>query len=142
MSGAVAAVPMWRLIAEDGLAKGWLQKGEKFTVPPGVVLKDVEYYTGLLSGQGNRTQKEAFVAGTEPDRQYNNRWSTITTLPWYQQRAFYIPKQGERMSNGQPAPGGSPEGAAPPAPGTVAPPTGEVGGEGDAGQVPPPPPGR
>ncbi len=141
MSGAVAAVPMWRLIAEDGLAKGWLQKGERFAVPPGVVLKDVEYYTGLLSGDGTRTQKEAFVAGTEPDRQYNNRWSTITTLPWYQQRAFYVPKQGERMSNGEPAEGGSPERVAPPVTGTVAPPTGDLGGEGDAGQVPTPPPG-
>jgi penicillin-binding protein 1A len=142
MSGAVAAVPMWKQIAESGLATGWLAKGGRFTVPPGVVLKDVEYYTGLLSDAGSyRTQKEAFVAGTEPDRQYNNRWSTITTLPWYQQRAFYIPKQGERMSNGAPAPGGSPEGAAPPAPGTVPPPAGEAGGEGDAGQTPPPPPG-
>jgi penicillin-binding protein 1A len=97
MSGAVAAVPMWRLIAEDGLAKGWLQKGARFSAPPGVVWKDVEYYTGLLSGSGARSQKEAFVAGTEPDRQYSNRWSTITTLPWYQQRAFYIPKEGEKM---------------------------------------------
>ncbi len=140
MSGAVAAVPMWRQIAADGLATGWLAKGEKFTVPPGVVLKDVEYYTGLLSDAGSyRTQKEAFVAGTEPDRQYNNRWSTITTLPWYQQRAFYIPKQGERMSNGVSAPGGTPPGAAPPAANTVPPPTGDVGGEGDAGQAPPPP---
>src|SRR6202035_4261128 len=104
MSGAVAALPMWRTIAEDGLANGWLQKGERFTAPPGVVMKDVEYYTGLLPGSGSfRTQQEAFVAGTEPDRQYNNRWSTITSLPWYQQRAFYIPKQGEAMPNGSPA---------------------------------------
>jgi len=97
MSGAVAALPMWRKIAEDGLATGWLQKGETFTVPPGVVLKDIEYYSGLLSGGGGRTVKEAFVAGTEPNRQVTSQWSTITTLPWYQQRAFYIPKQGEKM---------------------------------------------
>jgi penicillin-binding protein 1A len=142
MSGAVAAVPMWRQIAEDGLATGWLTKGARFTVPPGVELRDVEYYTGLLSGEGStRTQKEAFVAGTEPDRKYNNRWSTITTLPWYQQRAFYIPKQGERMSNGDLAPGGSPEGATEPAPTTVPKPgEGDTVGEGDAGQAPPPPP--
>ncbi|HXO21227.1 MAG TPA: transglycosylase domain-containing protein, partial [Thermoanaerobaculia bacterium] len=128
MSGAVAALPMWRTIAEDGLANGWLQKGERFTAPPGVVMKDVEYYTGLLPGSGSfRTQQEAFVAGTEPDRQYNNRWSTITSLPWYQQRAFYIPKQGEAMPNGSPA--------APPSPN--APEAGE--GEGDAGAQSPPP---
>jgi hypothetical protein len=66
-------------------------------VPPGVVLKDIEYYSGLLSDSGGRTLKEAFVAGTEPNRRVTSQWSTITTLPWYQQRAFYIPKQGEKM---------------------------------------------
>jgi penicillin-binding protein 1A len=109
MSGAVAALPMWRTIAEDGLASGWLQKGETFPVPPGVIQRDVEYYSGLLA-QGGRTVKEAFVAGTEPNREYSSQWSTITSLPWYQQKAFYIPKEGENMPGktgaapGQPAP--------------------------------------
>jgi penicillin-binding protein 1A len=107
MSGAVAALPMWRSIAEDGLATGWLQKGEAFTVPPGVVFKDIEYYSGLLSGGGGRTIKEAFVAGTEPNREVSSQWSTITTLPWYQQRAFYIPKRGEKMP-GQPGQAAAP----------------------------------
>lgn len=98
MSGAVAALPMWHAIVEDGLKDGWLQKGETFKVPPGVVFRDVEYFTGLLPGPGSyRTVKEAFVAGTEPAREYSARWSTITTLPWYQQRPFYIPKEGEKM---------------------------------------------
>jgi penicillin-binding protein 1A len=99
MSGAVAALPMWRAIVEGGLAGGWIQKGETFAVPPNVEFRDVEYYTGLLGGPGsaNRVVKEAFVAGTEPAREYNARWSTITTLPWYQQRPFYIPKEGEKM---------------------------------------------
>jgi penicillin-binding protein 1A len=104
MSGAVAALPMWRKIAEAGLADGWLQKGETFQVPPGVVLRDVEYYSGLLGGEGSgRSLKEAFVAGTEPNRKYNPQWSTIASLPWYQQKAFYIPKEGESMpgKNGQ-----------------------------------------
>ena len=115
MSGAVAALPMWRKIAEAGLADGWLQKGETFQVPPGVVLRDVEYYSGLLGGEGSgRSLKEAFVAGTEPNRQYNPQWSTITSLPWYQQKAFYIPKEGESMpgKNGQ---GAGPQ--PPPSPG-------------------------
>jgi penicillin-binding protein 1A len=111
MSGAVAALPIWKAIAEDGLANGWLTKGETFTPPPGVEVKDVEYYTGLLPGQGSyRTVKEAFVAGTEPNRRYNTRWSTITSLPWYQQKAFYIPKEGEAMTDGAKA-GPPPEGA-------------------------------
>ncbi len=96
MSGAVAALPMWRTIAEEGLATGWLQKGETFQPPPGVILRDVEYYSGLLAA-GGRTVKEAFVAGTEPNREYSSQWSTITSLPWYQQKAFYIPKEGENM---------------------------------------------
>jgi penicillin-binding protein 1A len=124
MSGAVAALPMWIAIAQDGLDTGWLQKDEKFAVPTGVVERDVEFYTGLLAGGGSRAVKEAFVAGTEPNRQYTNRWSTITSLPWYQQRAFYIPKEGEAM------PGKA--GAAP------APPSAEGGEAGAGGEAPGP----
>jgi penicillin-binding protein 1A len=102
MSGAVAALPIWKRIAEEGLSEGWLKKGEKFTVPPGVILRNIEYYSGLLSSGGGRVVQEAFVAGTEPAREYNNQWSTITSLPWYQQKAFYIPKEGESMPGKQP----------------------------------------
>jgi len=107
MSGAIAALPMWRSIIDDGLKDGWLQKGETFPVPPGVMFHDVEYYTGLLPGPGSfKVVKEAFVAGTEPAREYGPQWSTITTLPWYQQRPFYIPKEGEKMpqKGGPPTP--------------------------------------
>ncbi|MES1242448.1 MAG: PBP1A family penicillin-binding protein [Acidobacteriota bacterium] len=113
MSGAMAALPIWKKIAEDGLAEGWMKKGETFQVPPGVLLRNVEYYSGLLSSGGGRIIQEAFVAGTEPAREYSNQWSTITSLPWYQQKAFYIPKEGETM------PGKKPEGA--PVPNTEAP---------------------
>jgi penicillin-binding protein 1A len=104
MSGAVAALPIWKRIAEEGLSEGWMKKGETFPVPPGVILRNVEYYSGLLSSSG-RVVQEAFVAGTEPAREYSNQWSTITSLPWYQQKAFYIPKEGESM------PGKKPEGS-------------------------------
>jgi hypothetical protein len=103
---------MWRTIAERGLADGWLQKDETFQAPPGVIFKDIEYYSGLLGGQGTRTLKEAFVAGTEPNRQYNPQWSTIASLPWYQQKAFYIPKEREAMPSKE---GKGPQ--APPSPG-------------------------
>lgn len=118
MSGAVAALPMWKIIAEDGLETGWLQKGETFAVPPGVSERNVEYYSGLLSGSGGRTIKEVFVSGTEPNREHNPQWNTITNLPWYQQKAFYIPKEGEAMpgkAGDQPAPG-TPPGAEDPGP--------------------------
>lgn len=123
MSGAIAALPMWRSIVEEGLKEGWIQKGETFAVPPGVVFRDVDYYSGLLAGQGSpKVVKEAFVAGTEPAREYNARWSTITTLPWYQQRPFYIPKEGEKM----PQKGGPPQPGAP-----AVPPNAPPGGEGN-----------
>jgi penicillin-binding protein 1A len=109
MSGAEAALPIWRTIAEEGLKDGWLKKGEEFPVPSGVLVKNVEYYSGLLASGGGRNFQEAFVAGTEPAREYTSQWSTITSLPWYQQKAFYIPKEGENM------PGKKPEPEAPPA---------------------------
>jgi penicillin-binding protein 1A len=104
MSGAVAALPIWRTIAEEGLKAGWLKKGEEFPVPPGVLVKNVEYYSGLLASSGGRNFQEAFVAGTEPAREYSSQWSTITSLPWYQQKAFYIPKEGENMPGKKPEP--------------------------------------
>ncbi|HEX3127980.1 MAG TPA: PBP1A family penicillin-binding protein [Thermoanaerobaculia bacterium] len=127
MSGAVAALPIWKRIAEEGLKEGWMKKGEKFQVPPGVLLRNVEYYSGLLSSSGGRIIQEAFVAGTEPAREYNNQWSTITSLPWYQQKAFYIPKEGETMPGKKPegAPGSNVEAPAPqesPAPEEAPPP--------------------
>ncbi len=144
MSGAVAALPMWKLIAEDGLEKGWLQKGETFPVPPGVSERSVEYYSGLLSAQGGRTIKEVFVSGTEPNREHSPQWNTITNLPWYQQKAFYIPKEGEAMPakpGEEPAPGtpGATEDPGPQdAPPTEPPAPGE-GEEVGAEATPPPP---
>ncbi|HKH44015.1 MAG TPA: PBP1A family penicillin-binding protein [Thermoanaerobaculia bacterium] len=126
MSGAVAALPIWRTIAEDGLETGWMTKGETFKVPLGVTVKDIDYQSGLLAS-GGRVIKEAFVAGTEPARESSSSWSTITSLPWYQQKAFYIPKEGEKMpgkSGGAqsvtPPPQG--EGEAPPQPEGQSPP--------------------
>ena len=89
-----------------------------------MLLKDVEYYSGLLSDKGSRGVKEAFVAGTEPNKQYSSQWSTIASLPWYQQKAFYIPKEGENMpSKTTDAQPGQPE--PPPTPGPADTPTTE-----------------
>jgi penicillin-binding protein 1A len=136
MSGAVAALPMWRILADDGLATGWLQKGETFQVPPGVILRDVEYYSGLLA-QGGRVVKEAFVAGTEPNREYSSQWSTITSLPWYQQKAFYIPKEGENMPAKK---GAAQQPEPPPTPGPQDAPAEEPPPPGEESPPPPPPP--
>ncbi len=101
MTGAAAALPPWKELAERGLAEGWIAKGERFAMPPGVTMLAIERYTGLLPPPGGgsylRLQQEAFVAGTEPSRPWDGSTATARALPWYQQRAFYLPKEGERM---------------------------------------------
>ena len=101
MSGTVAGLPPWKEMAERGLAEGWIAKGERFVMPPGVTLAPVEYYTGLAAPAGSaaylRVIDEAFVSGTEPTRTWDPFWSQVRSLPWYQQAAFYLPKEGEKM---------------------------------------------
>ncbi len=115
MSGATAALPMWMTIVEQGLEDGWLQKDEKFPVPPGVSVQKVEYLTGLRSGESaGQTVDEAFVNGTEPIKEYDPKWGTVMTLPWFQQKSFYVPKEGEQ---------------------TAEPPNAQEGGGGEEGDV-------
>lgn len=98
MTGAEAALPMWVDVVSRGLEAGWIARGESFAVPPGVTSQTIEYYTGLLPGPGvERTIEEAFVAGTQPTRGWEPRWAGILQLPYFQQRNFYVPKEGERM---------------------------------------------
>ena len=98
MTGAEAALPIWRLIVERGLADGWLHSGEQFSRPPGVVMQSVEYWTGLLPGPGaEKLIDEAFLPGTVPTRSYQPRWQAILALPWAQQRPFYQPRTRESM---------------------------------------------
>ncbi len=98
MTGAEAALPIWRAIAESGLSEGWLTQGETFAVPPGVELREVEQSTGLLAAPGAaRVLQEAFVAGTAPTGTWQPKWERILSLPWAQQLAFYTPRRGEKM---------------------------------------------
>ncbi len=98
MTGAAAALPIWRSMIVDGLSEGWLDPGERFLAPPGVTLQPVEYYSGLLPGPGaERIIEETFVEGTQPALQFEPRWARILALEWYQQRPYYLPKAGERM---------------------------------------------
>ncbi len=98
MTGAEAALPMWRRIVEAGLDEGWISKGEKFVAPPGVSFVTVEKHTGLVATPAaEETLVEAFLRGTEPEKTYEARWRSIMELPWYQQRPFYTPRDRERM---------------------------------------------
>lgn len=101
MTGATAALPIWRELVAAGLEDGWIHPAEEFSPPPGIVFQEIEYATGMLAGLGaERTIREAFVAGTEPAQPFNPRWRRIMALPWYQQEAHYVPKAGERMPDG------------------------------------------
>ncbi|HVS16889.1 MAG TPA: PBP1A family penicillin-binding protein [Thermoanaerobaculia bacterium] len=99
MTGAVAAIPIWKRLAEQGLAAGWLADSGDFVPPPGIVFRRVDYATGLLATAASQeTLDEAFLLGTEPVLEYTPHWARVLELPWYQQRAFYgKPKDGENM---------------------------------------------
>lgn len=98
MTGAAAALPIWRSVVEAGLEQGWIEREQRFPRPPSVVDLPVEYFTGLLPGPGAVSViDETFVAGTEPTRVYEPEWQSVMQLPWYQQRPFYLAKAGERM---------------------------------------------
>lgn len=98
MTGARAALPIWTLVINSGLQDGWITKGGHFSIPPGITMQPIEYYTGLLPGPGAQTIiDESFLAGTQPTQVYDPKWAQILALPWYQQLPFYIPKEGERM---------------------------------------------
>ena len=98
MTGAEAALPIWREVIEAGLQAGWLESGEEFNVPPDIAQVPVEYLTGLAAAPGAESViDESFVRGTEPARQYEPHWARVVALPWYQQRVFYLAKAGENM---------------------------------------------
>ena len=98
MTGASAALPIWRQLVENGLEDGWINPADEFIAPPGIVSQPVEYETGLLAAPGaTRVIDEAFVSGTEPALPFDRHWDRIMSLPWYQQQAYYLPKAGERM---------------------------------------------
>ena len=99
MTGAAAALPIWRSMIELGLEAGWLDPNETFEPPPGISTRRVEYRTGLLPGRAaSQIIEETFIAGTEPGQVYDAALDRVLDLPWYQQRPFYgVPKAGERM---------------------------------------------
>ena len=99
MTGAVAALPIWRAMIERGVEDGWIDKEARFERPPGVTMRAVEYYTGLLATDSSpKVIEEAFIDGTEPATSWDPSWDAVVDLPWFQQRPFYgTPKEGENM---------------------------------------------
>ncbi|HLF55909.1 MAG TPA: PBP1A family penicillin-binding protein [Thermoanaerobaculia bacterium] len=98
MTGATAALPIWRSVAEAGIRDGWISKEETFSPPSGVELRAIEPHSGLAARPGApRVFEESFLAGTAPARAWEPRWQNVLALPWTQQLAFYTPRAGERM---------------------------------------------
>ena len=98
MTGAKAALPIWSDLVEKGLEQGWLSEGETFERPPGIETAWIDAGSGLLWGPGaDKRIEEVFVEGTRPERQFDQDWKRIMSLPWFQQEPFYLPKEGERM---------------------------------------------
>jgi penicillin-binding protein 1B len=64
LTGARAALPIWTTLMKDVLV---FYEERPFSVPQGVVFRDVDRYSGLLASWScSDTIREAFVAGTEP----------------------------------------------------------------------------
>lgn len=98
MTGAVAALPIWQAVVEQGLADGWLREGEEFEPPAGISATEVDAKSGLLwAGAGEKKVLEYFVAGTEPKKSLDGEAARVMSLPWYLQEGHYLPKEGELM---------------------------------------------
>jgi penicillin-binding protein 1A len=111
MDGSRVALPIWIRILEKMKERGRVDPKEDFEAPPNVVFTAVDYATGLKAIPGSpRPILEAFVSGSQPTEEWNERWEEITRLPWSLQKSFYQPKKGEMEET---APAGLP---APPSP--------------------------
>jgi penicillin-binding protein 1A len=90
-SGAVAALPAWieffkRIIDDEekrAAAEGREAYFEDFEIPPNIVFVEVDRKTGLLATPACMWPiREAFLAGTEPDR-YCSRQDHLKILDYY-----------------------------------------------------------
>jgi hypothetical protein len=90
---------------------------EKFDVPGGVVIVPMDLQSGRR-GQGpcGKVIDEAFIAGTEPERDCSGAAVAASKLPYYLQRPFYTPKESEPVQQGNDATAQPGVGAESPAP--------------------------
>lgn len=96
-TGGDIALPIWEDFFRE-LEKAKKREGAKleFETPPGVVLVPMDLTSGRRGvGPCGRVIEEAFVAGTEPNRDCSGASVAVTKLPFYLQRQFYQPKELE-----------------------------------------------
>jgi len=117
-TGADVALPIWSDFFKgvDAL-KLRLPIKEAFDVPPGIILVPMDLKTGRRgSGPCERVIQEAFVAGTEPNKDCSGAAVAVSKLPFYLQRPFYEPKESEPLQAAPDATAHTGEGAESPAP--------------------------
>lgn len=148
-TGADIALPIWidffKRLDIDKL------RGEpkaEFEMPPGVVIVPMDLRSGRRGvGPCGRVVKEAFITGTEPNRDCSGSVVAVAKLPYYLQRPFYQPKETEPTVAATDVMAQTGEGGESPAPADSALP--ETAGESTPPQAPradapgeiPPPPG-
>lgn len=117
-TGADVALPIWidffKSLDQEKL-RGEPKKN--FDVPPGIVIVPMELKTGRRGmGPCERVVQEAFIAGTEPDKDCSGSAVAVSKLPFYLQRAFYQPKESEPIEAAVDAAATPGEGAESPVP--------------------------
>jgi penicillin-binding protein 1A len=95
-TGAELSLPIWMDIFKEIDAKKLRPITEKFEVPPGVVIVPMDLKSGRRGTGGcGKVIEEAFVAGTEPERDCSGSSVAVAKLPYYMQQPFYTPKESE-----------------------------------------------
>ena len=102
MTGAAAALPIWIRFMEEYLETlDEAERGERFSIPAGVVFSAVDRYSGHLVVPACSAESEvildAFLDGTEPSLTCEEDDPALRDLPWLFQQAFYTPRDGEPM---------------------------------------------
>jgi len=116
-TGAEVALPIWIDLMKQLDALKLRTSRPDFDVPPDVVKVAMDLKTGRR-GQGpcTRVIEEAFVSGTEPDKDCSGQTVAVSKLPYYLQRQFYQPKESEPTMSAPDATAQSGESAESPAP--------------------------
>lgn len=95
-TGADVALPIWIDFFKSIDAEKLREIKQTFEVPPGIVIVPMELKTGRRgAGPCSRVIMEAFLAGTEPDKDCSGSSVEVSKLPFYLQRPFYQPKELE-----------------------------------------------
>jgi penicillin-binding protein 1A len=116
-TGAEVALPIWIDLMKQIDALKLRGTRPDFDQPQGVKMVAMDLTTGRRGGGPcTRVIQEAFVEGTEPDKDCSGATVAVSKLPYYMQRPFYQPKESEPTQAAPDASAQSGESAESPAP--------------------------